>query len=111
MDWICGLKSKHSAKKIILLAHGNTDAYVLLNSLAHYGHLSKFISEVDAFCDTVKFINNKITAAFERLYPGETFEAHNALGDAEALYKILWKRKKHKSPFLDLTSEILGMSF
>ena len=56
----------------------------------------------------VKFVNNKVTAAFERLYPGETFEAHNALGDAEALYKILLRRKKHESHFIDLTSEILG---
>lgn len=111
MDWISGLKSKHSAHKIILAAHGNIDAPVLLNSLAHYGHLAKFMSIVDGFCDTVKFINNKITAAFERLYPEDTFEAHNALGDAEALYKILWRRKKHESPYLDLTTEILSMAF
>jgi hypothetical protein len=108
MDWICSLKSKYSAQRIIMAAHGNIDSPVLLNSLSHYGHLSKFMLEVDGFCDTVKFVNNKITAAFERLYPGETFEAHNALGDAEALYKILLRRKKHESHFIDLTSEILG---
>ena len=111
MDWICDMRSKHCNHKVILAAHGNIDAPVLLNSLAHYGHLTKFTSVVDAFCDTVKFINNKITAAFERLYPDETFEAHNALGDAEALYKILWGRKKHDSHFLDLTRELQGRAF
>merc|ERR1712038_1041366 len=39
------------------------------------------------------FVNNKLAAAYERLFPEEPFEAHNALADAQALHQILWKKQ------------------
>ena len=111
MEWICGLKSKYQCDKIIMAAHGNNDSSVLLNSLSHYGHLETFKENVNAFCDTHDFIRNRVIAAFERLHPGEKFEAHNALADAEALFKILLKvQNDPESTKLNLTSDILKQS-
>ncbi len=111
ISWISALKSKHGCDKLILAAHGSLDAPALLNNLAHYGHLNEFLKHVDAFCDTLGFVKNKVMAAFERLYPNEMFEAHNALEDAFALHKILLKRAPDSScKKLTATKEILANS-
>ena len=93
MSWLEQLKERHpKIEKIIWASHGSLDAPCLLNNLKHYGHLESFFKLTDGFCDTMPFLNNRLIVAFERLYPDEEFEAHNALGDAEALFKILYKR-------------------
>lgn len=108
MTWFCSLKSKYECQQVILAAHGNLDAPVLLNNLDHYGHLSRFLDNIDGFCDTFGFIKNKISAVFDRFYPEDTFEAHNALGDAEALYKILLKKQHSRKNLIEANQDILA---
>jgi hypothetical protein len=91
VSWLEERKAKYD--KLVLLAHGNMDAPCMLNNIAHYGLLDRFLMAVDAFGDTMPYISNRLAAAFERLYPGQRFEAHNALADAEALFKVLLKKQ------------------
>lgn len=108
MTWFCSLKSKYQCDQVILAAHGSLDAPVLLNNLDHFGHLPRFLENIDGFCDTFGFIKNKISAVFDRFYPQDTFEAHNALGDAEALYKILLKKQNPtKTTLIEANEDIL----
>ena len=51
-------------------------------------------------------IQNNVAAAFARLHPGETFDAHNAFADAEALFKILSKKQGGLNSKINLTEEI-----
>ena len=96
VDWLESQKLKNNAEKLVLIAHGNLDAPCMLNNLGHYGLLERFMSIVDAFGDSMPILNNKLAAVFERLYPGQSFDAHNALADAEALYKIMLKKRPNK---------------
>ena len=91
VEWIKAQKESSSCDKVILVAHGNMDAPCLLNNLHHYGLLDEL--KADGFGDTVPYIKNRLAAAFERLFPGQRFEAHNALADAEALLKIMCKKQ------------------
>ena len=63
------------------------------NNLAHYDLLQALVEIVSGFGDTLPMIQNNVAAAFARLHPGETFDAHNAFADAEALFKILSKKQ------------------
>ena len=107
VDWLKEQKEKHQAKKVILLAHGDLDAPCLLNNLEQYNLAKPFMEIVSGFGDTLPIIQNKLAAAFERLYHGETFDAHNAFADAEALFKILLKKQESQSKQIELTNHIL----
>ena len=111
MSWVQELKKRHpETEKIIWASHGSLDAPCLLNNLKHYGHLEAFLQMTDGFCDTMPILNNRLVVAFERLYPDEEFEAHNALGDAEALFKILYKRSHYPNSNRILFNEELKNS-
>ena len=66
-----------------------------------------FMECVDGFGDSLPLIQNKVAAAFERLHPGETFDAHDALADGEALFKILLKKQNSSSTRILLNAQIL----
>ncbi len=91
VDWIAAQKEASGCEKVVMMAHGNMDAPCFLNNLHYYGLLDQL--QVDGFGDSVPYIRNRLAAAFERLYPGQRFEAHNALADADALLKILCKKQ------------------
>lgn len=61
---------------------------------------------MSGFGDTLPMIQNNVAAAFARLHPGETFDAHNAFADAEALFKILSKKQGGLNSKINLTEEI-----
>jgi hypothetical protein len=77
---------QHPVSPVILMAHGNLDASNLLNNLAAYGLLSRFESLVVGFADSQRYLRNGLTAISDRLFPNETFHAHNALADAQILF-------------------------
>ena len=106
VDWIKLQKAKHKSETVILLAHGGSDHSTLLNNLANYDLLKALIEIVSGFGDTLPMIQNNVAAAFARLHPGETFDAHNAFADAEALFKILSKKQGGSNSKINLTEEI-----
>lgn len=94
LDWLEAKKRDAGAEKLVLIAHGSMDAPSLCNNMAHYSLLDRLTDLVDAFGDTMPYLSTKVAAAFERLHPGQRFEAHNALADADALFKVLHKKQK-----------------
>ena len=95
VSWIKQQKTKHWSKDVILISHGSGDHPMLLNNLAGYNLLQDLSEVVSGFGNTLPILHKSLTKVFHRYFPGgEDFEAHNALADAEALFKILMKKYK-----------------
>ena len=95
VSWIKQQKTKHWSKDVILISHGSGDHPMLLNNLAGYNLLQDLSEVVSGFGNTLPILHKSLTKVFHRYFPGEDFEAHNALADAEALFKILMKKYKN----------------
>ena len=86
LDWILKLKKLKNAENLILVSHGLNDAIWLIND---FRKMKQGFGKIDAFGDAL--IKRKLMDVFKENFPNDTFEAHNALGDAKALFKILTK--------------------
>ena len=106
--WIKQQKARHWSTDVILFSHGSGDHPMLLNNLAGYNLLQDLSEIVSGFGNTLPILHKSLTKVFQRYFPGEGFEAHNALADAEALFKILMKKYRiYPGKLLMANEEIL----
>ena len=86
LGWILRQKKLKNATNLVLISHGINDAIWLISD---FRKANRSFRKIDAFGDAL--IKGKLKDVFKENFPNDTFEAHNALGDAEALFKILTK--------------------
>ena len=97
VEWIKTTKRLGEYDKVVLCAHGTLDMPVLLNNLAKVHLLDEFKSVVDRFVNTEEYFFKKfpegkkigISSMYEKLFDQKFKNAHDALEDATALYKIM----------------------
>ena len=99
VEWIKTTKRLGEYDNVVLCAHGALDMPVLINNLAKVHLLDEFRSVVDRFVNTEEYFVNKfpegrklgISSMYKKLFDQKLKNAHDALEDATALYRLMVK--------------------